>query len=553
MEFSGRVGGVSAPELHGQRQAAIDGLAGVARGGLANLAGAGFAGLAGLAVVWLVARSLGPAAAGMFFTAVASFTLAVVVARLGTPTGLVYWVARLRTEGRPDLLGACLRAGITPVAAAGTALAAGLWLAAPQLARLTTGADPAAAGATTTALRALALFLPAAALTEALLAATRGHRLMRPTVVLDKLLRPGLQLLGIAALAGAALWVAVPLAAWPVAWAAPYLPVLLLAGYATARTGSGAGYATARTGSSAGYATARTGSGAGYATARTGSSAVAGPFWRFTGPRAVASVLQQALQRLDILLVAALAGPVAAAIYTVAGRFVLLGQLVNQAVGHAIQPRLAERLSAGDTAAAGALYRAATGWLVLTTWPLYLLVAGLAPVYLGLFGPPYRTASAVVAVLAAAMLLASACGTVDMMLAMAGRTAWNLLNVGLALATMLAADLLLVPRHGALGAAVGLAAAVAVNNLLPLAQVAYALRVHPFGAGTLLAAGLATGCFGVFPAVVTAVAGTGPLVLAGTVAAALAGYAGLARRLRHPLALTTLTTLLGKGRQQHAT
>jgi O-antigen/teichoic acid export membrane protein len=477
----------------------------------------------------------------------------VVVARLGTPTGLVYWVARLRTEGRPDLLGACLRAGITPVAGAGAALAAGLWLAAPQLARLTTGADPAAAGATTTALRALALFLPAAALTEALLAATRGHRLMRPTVVLDKLLRPGLQLLGIAALAGAALWVAVPLAAWPVAWAAPYLPVLLLAGYATARTGSSAGYATARTGSSAGYATARTGSGAGYATARTGSSAVAGPFWRFTGPRAVASVLQQALQRLDILLVAALAGPVAAAIYTVAGRFVLLGQLVNQAVGHAIQPRLAERLSAGDTAAAGALYRAATGWLVLTTWPLYLLVAGLAPVYLGLFGQPYRSASAVVAVLAAAMLLASACGTVDMMLAMAGRTAWNLLNVGLALATMLAADLLLVPRHGALGAAVGLAAAVAVNNLLPLAQVAYALRVHPFGAGTLLAAGLATGCFGVFPAVVTAVAGTGPLVLAGTVAAALAGYAGLARRLRHPLALTTLTTLLGKGRQQHAT
>ena len=543
MEFSGSVAGVSAPKAHGQRQLAIDGLAGVARGGLANLAGAGFAGLAGLAVVWLVARSLGPAAAGMFFTAVASFTLVVVVARLGTPTGLVYWVARLRTEGRPDLLGACLRAGITPVAGAGAALAAGLWLAAPQLARLTTGADPAATGATTAALRALALFLPAAALTEALLAATRGHRLMRPTVVLEKLLRPGLQLLGIGALAGAALWLAVPLAAWPVAWAAPYLPVLLLAGYAAARTGSGIGYPAART---------APGADGGVRPGGEPVPAVAGAFWRFTGPRAVASVLQQALQRLDILLVAALAGPAAAAIYTVAGRFVLLGQLVNQAVGHSVQPRLAERLSAGDTAAAGALFRAATGWLVLTTWPLYLLVAGLAPVYLGLFGPPYRTAGAVVAVLAAAMLLASACGTVDMLLAMAGRTGWNLLNVGLALATMVAADLLLVPRHGALGAAVGLAAAVAVNNLLPLAQVAYALRVHPFGAGTLLAAGLATGCFGVFPAVVTAVAGSGPLVLAGTVAAALAGYAGLARRLRHPLALTTLTTLLGKGRQQHA-
>ncbi|MGH3680798.1 MAG: MATE family efflux transporter [Natronosporangium sp.] len=527
---------MSAPEVHDRRTAAVDGaaargqaaaadVAAVARGGLANLAGAGFAGLAGFGVAWLVARSLGPAAAGVLFAAVATFTLAVGVARLGTPTGLVFWIARLRARGRPDLVGAALWTGTVPVATAAVLLSVALWLAAPWLAGLTagSGAEPAGvAAAATSTLRTLAVFLPAAALTEALLAATRGHRRMRPTVVLDKVLRPGLQLLGIAALAVTALWTTVPPAGWPVAWAGPYLPVLLLAGYVTWAIRPGLAEPPSR----------------------AALRVVAGPFWRFTAPRAVASVLQQALQRLDILLVAILAGPVAAAVYTVAGRFLILGQFANQAVGHAIQPRLAERLSAGDLAGAGALYRTATGWLVFISWPLYLVVASFATFYLGLFGEAYRSAATVVVVLAAAMLLATACGMVDILLAMAGRTSWNLLNVCLALAVMVAVDLVLIPRHGAVGAAIGLAAAVTVNNLLPLAQVGYALRVHPFGAGTLTAAGLAAGCFGVLPALVTTVAGTGPVTLAGSLVASVTGYAIGARQLRRPLALTTLTTIV---------
>ncbi|MPZ27106.1 MAG: oligosaccharide flippase family protein [Micromonosporaceae bacterium] len=531
MEFPGRVAGGSALDVHDRLGTTVerrvpDDTAAVARGGLANLAGAGFAGVAGLGVAWLVARSLGPAAAGVLFAAVATFTLVTGVARLGTPTGLVFWIARLRARGRADLAGATLWAGTVPVAVIAVGLAVALWLAAPWLAGLTTGPhpDPAgtAAGATTGTLRALAGFLPAAALADALLAATRGHRRMRPTVTLDKVLRPGLQLFGIAALAVAALSVTVPPVAWPVAWAAPYLPVLLLAGYVTWAVGPELTDPPSR----------------------SALRAVAGPFWRFTAPRAVASVLQQALQRLDILLVAALAGPAAAAIYTVAGRFVILGQFASQAVGHAIQPRLAERLDAGDTAGAGALYRTATGWLVLTTWPLYLLVGSFATFYLGLFGAAYQTGATIVAVLATAMLLATACGVVDMLLAMAGRTSWNLLNVCLALVAMVGIDLALIPRHGAIGAAIGLAAAVAVNNLLPLAQVAYALRVHPFGAGTLAAAGLAAGCFGALPALVTTVAGTGPVALAGSVAAAVIAYAVGAWRLRRPLALTALTTIV---------
>jgi O-antigen/teichoic acid export membrane protein len=128
--------------------------------------------------------------------------------------------------------------------------------------------------------------------------------------------------------------------------------------------------------------------------------------------------------------------------------------------------------------------------------------------------------------------VATGCGMVDMVLAMAGRTSWNLVNVLVALAVTVVLDLLLIPAHGALGAAVGLACAMVVNNLMPLIQVGRSARLHPFGRGTRSAALLSVACFGVLPWALTAATGRTFAVLA-AVPAFLAG----AWLLRVPLAL----------------
>ena len=67
--------------------------------------------------------------------------------------------------------------------------------------------------------------------------------------------------------------------------------------------------------------------------------------------------------------------------------------------------------------------------------------------YLAIFGPGYRSAVPVVRTLAAVMLLATGCGMVDMVLAMGGRTSWNLINVLIALAatTGLYVETLILP------------------------------------------------------------------------------------------------------------
>ena len=491
---------------------------GAARGGLANMAGAALAGGTGVVVTWIVARVLGPEPAGAFFAATAAFVLLGGLAKLGTHTGLVYWPARLRATGRSHLLGACLRAGIPPVAGFSLVLAVAMWLGAPAIARLTAGESAHVVADHAAGLRVLAVFLPMQALTDVLLTVTRGYRRMRPTVLLDRVLRSGLQLLAVSAAGVASLWLSASLPVFALAWAAPYLPVVLLAGWAARRA----------------YLSGRP---AGATSRRSERRRLRRDFWVFTGPRALAAVAQLALQRVDVLLVAALGGLAPAAVYAVAGRFVVLIQLANQGLSQSVQPRLAEALSTGDRAAANRLYQTATGWLVLVTWPINLLVIACAPYYLRVFGAGYTAGVPVVLVLAGAMLVATGCGMVDMVLAMAGRTSANLGNVLIALTVMVGVDVLLIPRWGALGAAAGLACAVVVNNLLPLAQVHRGTGLHPFGPGTRAAALLSVGCFGVLPQAVTAVAGSGPAGLVPALAAAVPAYCAGVWLLRDVLAL----------------
>jgi O-antigen/teichoic acid export membrane protein len=486
----------------------------LARGGGLNLVASAAAAVANIGLVLVVTRGLSPVEAGVFFAATSLFVLAAKTATLGTPTGLVYFFSRSLALQRPADTRRWLQVGLIPVVALSTVAAVGLFALAPQAAEAIQPEDPAPM---TVFLRVIAAFLPLAALTDALLAATRGTGTMRPSALVEQIARPTLQL--VLVLLAIQIGTGVPLA-----WALPYLPAAVVAWFWLRRLLPPPAEATPADESP---------------TAAPG----AGRFWRFTGPRALTGVAQIALQRLDIILVAAILGPAEAAVYTAATRFLVLGQLVGQAFSQAVQPMLGAALAREDLPAGNRLYRTATCWLVLIAWPVYLTFALLAPAILDLFGPGYDSGAPVVVILTLVMLVATGCGMVDTVLNMAGRTTWNLANVLLALGVNVAANLLLIPRLGIEGAAIAWAAAILTNNLLPLAQVGWALRMHPFGRGTLTAMGLATACFGVLPGSTYLLSGN--LVwVAAAVALGMLVYLPACWRLRRVLDLTAMLALL---------
>jgi O-antigen/teichoic acid export membrane protein len=502
-----------APES-GPAGAAAD-LGGLARKGSLSLIGGGVSALCNLLLVVVIARGVGRAEAGIFFTATSLFLLVESLSLLGTTTGLVFFIARLRALGEPQRVRECLRAALVPVV--GLAAAAGLVLvlAAPWLADHLLHGDR---GLLVPCLRVLGVALPVAAVYDAITAATRGFHDVRPSVYVEKVGRSGLQILavGLVLLAGGSLTVLTA------AWALPYAVGLAVLACWLLRLIGGDNAVRHPPGRHAAEAP------------------LPSEFWRYTLPRSLASVAQMALQRLDIVLVGAFLGAANAAVYTAATRFLVVGQLANQSISLAVQPKLSELISREQLAEARLVYQASTGWLVVVTWPLYLLCAIGAPVLLKLFGSGYSGGESVVVILSLTMLLATGTGMVDLMLMMAGRTSWNLLNVGVAFAVNVVADLILIPTIGIAGAAIAWAAAIVVNNLLPLVQVHRLLRAHPFGSGTMVAFALAVACYGMLPLVVRWVTGDAVLGLCVGIVVGSASYAIGLWRCRRSLELSVL-------------
>jgi O-antigen/teichoic acid export membrane protein len=538
----------------GVPRAGRDRLAEVGRGSTLNLAAAAVSAIATTALTVLITRQFSRPEAGAFFTATSAFLILGAVGGLGTNVGLTYFIARLRSLASEDRIPVIMRAAIVPTVIASAAAAAVLLLIAGPLAHLVLHGRAGQGGATPTevalTLRGLALALPFAGLLNAYLGASRGYRDMRPTAMLGQIGLSVGRLLGVlvAAAAGSAALLA-PL------WALPYVPTAVIAWLWLRRISHSrmprraalsdvppevaALLALSTPVPSEGTAN----SARSRITRRQLASATPGGFWRFSIPRGIANTAQNILQQIDIVLVAVMRGPAAAAVYTAATRFLVLGQFGGMAISRAAQPRFTELFTIGDRRGTNVVYQATTAWLIVLMWPLYLLAAVFGPKLLIVFGHSYRAGADVMIILALTMLLGTACGQVDMVLVTSGRSTWSLVNGLMATGVNVGADLLLIPRYGITGAAIGWAIAIAISNLMPLAQLTATFRLHPFGRATILACALMGTAFGLIPLVIRSVLGGGVIaIVAGITIGCVVAVLGL-WRFREVLRLSEMPGL----------
>lgn len=504
---------------------------GVARGSTANLIGAAITAIANFAVTIAVTRALDKPAAGVFFSVTSLFLLATSLGQLGTDTGLVYFISRCRALGTTKLVHTYMRTATRPVVVMGLFTGLAVFVLARPLADITNHAH---IGAATTYLRVLAVFIPIAGLESVALSATAGLGTMRPSALIEQVGRPVLQIM----LTVGALVLIPKSGVIGAAWALPYVLAAAAAWWSWRRRLAALHrrIITAADDEAA-------------ADAAHDESGLARRFWRFTAPRTLASVIQVAIQRFDIVLVGALAGAATAAVYAASTRFVVAGQMGSMAVSRAVRPRIGAALARNDQAETKLLYRMATAWLVVVTWPLYLLLLVFGTRVLSLLGHGYGAGNVVLVILSLSMMIANGCGMVDVVLAMAGRTSWNLYNVAVACAVNLGLDLWLIPTHGLLGAAIGWGAAIILQNVVPLVQTSSVLRLHPFGAATTVAYLLPLVCFGAAPLGVRLALGPSWLgLLAGIGLGSVLYLAGL-WRFRRVLELAALRALRpGHGR-----
>jgi O-antigen/teichoic acid export membrane protein len=247
---------------------------------------------------------------------------------------------------------------------------------------------------------------------------------------------------------------------------------------------------------------------------------------------------------LDVLLVAAIVSAAQAAIYAAASRFITSGTLVLQALRLAIAGDVSAALARGDTRRVSQMYSVASQWVVVSSWPLYLLVAVFASTVLRIFGSSNPAGAHALTVLSLAMLVNLAAGNVGTVLLMGGRSTWVLMDKGASLAVNVGANLLLVPSFGITGAAVAWALSIVLDSVLAFSQVRWGMRIGGSLRGLVFAAVLAVGCFGVVPVVDRATGGSSVPMMVVAAVIAVGIYAPIVWLRRDSLGIGALIDAL---------
>ncbi|MFN8195869.1 MAG: polysaccharide biosynthesis C-terminal domain-containing protein [Nocardioidaceae bacterium] len=427
------------PEPSGSRE-----LRAAARGGALTLVGSALSAALGFTFGIVLARLLGAHDSGVVVQAIAAFTIALSIGRIGADTCAV-WILPPMVGSEPRRVRSTT-ALLLAMAVAGTGvLALGWWV----VQRLAGTPESSGRAAVVSAMTATAPFLPAAAVMVVALAATRAFGGVLPFNLITNMLTPGLRvvLVVVVVLAGGGV-VTVSLT-WGLVWVAGAVAALaVLVRQMRAATPPG-----------------------------WGDRPPYREVLRFSLPRAVSSALEQSVIWFDVLLVGLIAGNGPAGVYGAASRFVAAGIIVSTAVRIVVAPRFSALLAQGRLPELRQLYSVTARWILVFGAPIYLGLAIYAPTVLSWLGPGFSSGVPAMVILCLGSVVVLAAGNVQSLLLMSGRSSWAAVNKSIVLAFNVVGNLILIPRIGITGAAIVWAASMLVDTVLAAWQTHRATQV----------------------------------------------------------------------------
>lgn len=411
----------------------------------------------------LTTRMLGIALFGSYVQAQTVAQLLSTAATLGLVPGVVPFVARARLSEEPADLRAVVRATWTITLCASVVTASGLFLLAPWLARAVyDDADLAPI------LRALAPMVALTAVMLASLAVAQGFKALRIHALIDKIVTVTATLAGL-------------IVTWWLDLGVPGVLAATVLGPATGLLCSVV-FVCARV-----PGVLRLDA----PVSRWPVGSLLETCWPLLGSGLVAF----ALSSLNVLLLGVLSEPAEVGVYGAAARMLPVIFVVHQSAAQLFYAHASERYAAGDMEGVGGLYKRTGRWSMWSAVGTATLLAVFGQEVLGLFGPEFGAGATVLTVLAFGQATTAMTGACGKALIAMGRIRQNMVNVVTMLCLNAGLGVLLIPAHGALGAAYAAAASMAAVRLAQAVQVWWSFRIHPWSLDSLFAVGGAGAMF----------------------------------------------------------
>jgi O-antigen/teichoic acid export membrane protein len=183
--------------------------------------------------------------------------------------------------------------------------------------------------------------------------------------------------------------------------------------------------------------------------------------------------------RIDIVMLGALSRADEVGTYAAASRvadIVVFGLAAANAV---VAPIIARLYAVGDRGSLQQIVRHVAQGIALFTLPIALILTLFGKPILGLFGAGFEDGYAVLLVLLAGQIINALAGPVGYLMAMTGHQVKAMKIVAISAASNIVLNGVLIPMHGAIGAAVATAISVMIWNVMMLCFVRAELDLSP--------------------------------------------------------------------------
>ena len=180
-----------------------------------------------------------------------------------------------------------------------------------------------------------------------------------------------------------------------------------------------------------------------------------------------------------ILILGIFAAGAPVGIFNAAARTATFLTAVRFAFSGIFSPIISGLHARQDTEEMGRLYKDVSRWIFTGAFALFLVIVVFGPEVMGIFGEAFEAGVTALVIVAVAQLYSSSVGPAPRMLAMTDNQNFAMIATSIAAVTGVIVSFILIPRFEVLGAAIGMATAIIVENTGTMSAVKWRLGYWP--------------------------------------------------------------------------
>lgn len=201
---------------------------------------------------------------------------------------------------------------------------------------------------------------------------------------------------------------------------------------------------------------------------------------KFTLPMLTIGLMYFLLGQIDIIMLGFFLDVETVGIYSVAVRISIMIAVSLEVVTRTFEPEISRLSQMKSVETLGNLLKVLTKWIFYLSLFLTALVYIFRVEVLRLFGESFTMGSTALVILSAGQLFNALTGPTGKILVMSGKQNWEVMNSVCIILLNVVLNVILIPRFGINGAALGTAISLSTINIMKVLEVFKEFRIHPY-------------------------------------------------------------------------